>query len=63
MQDSRERAVAYVVAALEAAGTATRDDFDVHGIVDASHAIIEDWDFAAMEQSLFWGIAASHLKV
>lgn len=63
MQHSRERAVAYVIAALEAKGAATRDDFDVHGIVATSHAITEDWDFAKMEQSMFWGIAASHLRV
>lgn len=63
MQNSRERAVAYVVAALEAKGTATREDFDVHGIVATSHALIEDWDFATMEHATFWRIAASHLRV
>lgn len=63
MQHSREGALAYVVEALEAKGAATRDDFDVHGIVAASHAITEGWDFTTMEQSLFWGIAASHLRV
>lgn len=62
MQDSRERAVAYVIAALEAKGTATRDDFDVPGIVAASHAITEGWDFADMQPSMFWSIAASHLR-
>ncbi|WP_246023247.1 hypothetical protein [Nocardia yunnanensis] len=60
---TREVAVAYVIHALEAKGTATRDDFDVNGIVTASHAITEDWDFAAMERSLFWGIAAGFMKV
>ncbi|MGW4245987.1 hypothetical protein [Nocardia sp. NPDC004722] len=63
MSYSRDGAVAYVIAALEAKGTATRDDFDVPGIVAASHAITEDWDFAAMERSLFWGIAAGFMKV
>ncbi|MEV6065877.1 hypothetical protein AB0L82_04920 [Nocardia sp. NPDC052001] len=62
MQHSRERATAYVIEALEAKGTATRDDFDVPGIVATSHAITEGWDFSEMERSLFWNIAASYLK-
>ncbi|GAB2532952.1 hypothetical protein [Nocardia heshunensis] len=60
---SRDGAVAYVIEALEAKGTASRDDFDVPGIVAASHAIIEDWDFTVMERSLFWGIASVFMKV
>lgn len=63
MPHTRETAVAYVITALEAKGTATRDDFDVTGIVTTSRAIAESWDLAAMEQSLFWQIAASHLKI
>ncbi|MBL1079277.1 hypothetical protein JK358_33210 [Nocardia sp. 2] len=62
MPHSRECAEAYVIAALEAKGTATREDFDVPGIVDVSHAITEGWDFEVMERNLFWGIAASYLK-
>jgi hypothetical protein len=62
-QHNSESATAYVVAALEAKGTATRDDFDVDGIVAASHAIAESWDFDSLERTMFWNIAASHMKV
>lgn len=63
MTHSRESAIAYVVSVLEAKGTATRDDFDVPSIVGTARAIAGSWDLGAMRQSLFWNIAASHLKV
>lgn len=63
MPHSRESATAYVITALEDKGTATRDDFDVPAIVATSRAIVESWDIGAMQRSVFWYIAASHLKV
>jgi hypothetical protein len=61
-QHTNESATAYVIAALEAKGTATRDDFDVPGIVAASHAIAESWDLGSLERTTFWSIAATHLR-
>ena len=58
-----ESATAYVIAALEAKGTATREDFDVPGIVAASHALAESWDLGTLERTTFWSIAATHLKI
>ncbi|GAB2634204.1 hypothetical protein ACWDYH_34280 [Nocardia goodfellowii] len=63
MPHSHESAIAYVITALEAKGTATREDFDVPGIVATSRAIVETWDLGAMDRAMFWNIAASHLKV
>ncbi|MEU8898215.1 hypothetical protein [Nocardia sp. NPDC048505] len=60
---SHESALAFVITALEAKGTATREDFDVPGIVATSQAIVESWDLGVMDRGLFWNIAASHLKV
>ncbi|WP_254206736.1 hypothetical protein [Nocardia alni] len=57
-----ESATAYVIAALEAKGTATRDDFDVPAIVAASHAVAESWDIDSLEPATFWNIAATHIK-
>ncbi|GAA5085124.1 hypothetical protein [Nocardia iowensis] len=62
MPDSLESATAYVIEVLEAKGTATRHDFDVPGIVAESHAIANGWDFRAIENTTFWGIAARFLK-
>ncbi|MBF6174853.1 hypothetical protein [Nocardia blacklockiae] len=63
MLNTLETATAYVIAELEAKGTATRDDFDVPAIVNASHAIAETWDLRSMDRSTFWNIAASNLKI
>ncbi|QDP80003.1 Uncharacterised protein [Nocardia otitidiscaviarum] len=63
MPHTRESAVAYVITALEAKGTATRDDFDVPGLVATSRAIAGSWDLEGMPPSLFWTLAASHLRV
>ncbi|MFE3443627.1 hypothetical protein ACFXNW_11395 [Nocardia sp. NPDC059180] len=62
MYASRETATAYVIAALEAKGTATRYDFDVPAIVAASHAAARSWDFQSIEGGTFWRIAARFLK-
>ncbi|WP_228003085.1 hypothetical protein [Nocardia australiensis] len=62
MFETLESATAYVIAALEAKGTATREDFDVPAIVAASHNIVGSWDFRAIENETFWRIAASYLK-
>ena len=62
MPDSRECATAYVIEVLEAKGTATRNDFDVAGIVAESHAVANSWDFSAIENATFWQIAARFLK-
>lgn len=58
-----ESATAYVIAALEAKGTATRDDFDVPAIVTSVQSVIDSWDFEIVEPRTFWGIAASYLRV
>ncbi|MEV0685479.1 hypothetical protein AB0I35_16600 [Nocardia sp. NPDC050378] len=60
---TRESATAYVVSALEAKGTATRDDFDVAGLVAAFRDIAGGWDFRSMEQETFWRIASTHLRL
>lgn len=62
MSDSLESATEYVIEVLEAKGTATRDDFDVPGIVAESHAIANGWDFRAIEDATFWGIVARFLR-
>ncbi|WP_330178770.1 hypothetical protein OHB26_19815 [Nocardia sp. NBC_01503] len=62
MPHSVETATAYVIAALEDKGTATRDDFDVHGIVSATHRLAETWDFRSVDRGRFWSIAATFLK-
>ncbi|MET8774619.1 hypothetical protein AB0H49_19670 [Nocardia sp. NPDC050713] len=63
MSETWESATAYVINALEAKGTATRDDFDVPAIVAATRDIAEGWDFRAIEDATFWRIAASFLRV
>ncbi|QIS14842.1 hypothetical protein [Nocardia arthritidis] len=63
MSQNRESATAYVIAALEAKGTATRDDFDVPAIVAASRKVAHGWDFQTIERATFWRIAADNLKV
>ncbi|NNH73077.1 hypothetical protein HLB23_24985 [Nocardia uniformis] len=60
---SPESATAYVIAALEAKGTASRDDFDVSAIVARTHALSETWDFDSVHSETFWKIAAVHLKL
>ncbi|MFD3745378.1 hypothetical protein [Nocardia sp. NPDC058633] len=62
MSATRESATVYVISALEAKGTATRDDFDVAGIVTAFRDIAEGWDFRSMEQETFWRIASTYLR-
>ncbi|MEU0543664.1 hypothetical protein [Nocardia sp. NPDC005978] len=62
MSHTVETATAYVIAALEVKGTASRDDFDVHGIVSATHTIAETWDFHSVDRGRFWSIAASFLR-
>ncbi|MGS2811335.1 hypothetical protein [Nocardia sp. MW-W600-9] len=63
MSVTRESAIAYVISALEAKGTATRDDFDVAGIVTAFRDIADGWDFHLMERETFWRIASTYLRV
>ncbi|MEV0360725.1 hypothetical protein AB0H71_32175 [Nocardia sp. NPDC050697] len=58
-----ESATAYVIAALEAKGTATREDFDVTAIVTSVQSVIDSWDFEILEPQTFWRIAASYLRV
>ncbi|MEU1205683.1 hypothetical protein [Nocardia sp. NPDC005825] len=62
MSHTVETATAYVIAALEAKGTASRDDFDVSGIVSATHNITQTWDFRAVARERFWGIAATFIR-
>lgn len=63
MSETCESATAYVIAALEAKGTATREDFDVSGMVTSMRSVIDDWDFRQLEPHTFWRIAASYLRV
>ncbi|WP_431953085.1 hypothetical protein [Nocardia lijiangensis] len=63
MSETWESATAYVIAALEAKGTATRDDFDVPAIVATTRDLAEGWDFRAIENATFWRIAATFLRV
>ncbi|WP_019930513.1 hypothetical protein [Nocardia sp. BMG111209] len=62
MLNTCESATAYVIAELEAKGTATREDFDVPAIVATTYAIAETWDFRALDRGTFWNIAASNLR-
>ncbi|UGT45386.1 hypothetical protein LTV02_19225 [Nocardia yamanashiensis] len=62
MPHTPETATAYVITALEAKGTATRDDFDVPGIVTATHALTQSWDVHLLDRRMFWNIAASFLR-
>ncbi|MEC3952594.1 hypothetical protein VMT65_06080 [Nocardia sp. CDC153] len=62
MSHTVETATAYVIAALEAKGTATREDFDVPGIVTTTHGLTQTWDFRAVDTRRFWGIAATFLR-
>ncbi|WP_306359733.1 hypothetical protein [Nocardia sp. CC227C] len=62
MPHTMESATAYVITALEAKGTATREDFDVPGIVATTHALTDSWDFEAVHDRTFWHIAAVHLR-
>jgi hypothetical protein len=61
--DTVETATAYVIAELEAKGTATREDFDVTAIVAASHALCEGWDFRSIDGAVFWRLTADNLKL
>ncbi|MFJ4651948.1 hypothetical protein ACIP5Y_11825 [Nocardia sp. NPDC088792] len=58
-----ETATAYVIEALEAKGTASHEDFDVPGIVTATHSLSGTWDFHVVDQGRFWGIAATFLRL
>ncbi|NUS43886.1 MAG: hypothetical protein HOQ24_09385 [Mycobacteriaceae bacterium] len=58
-----ESATAYVINQLEAKGTASRNDFDVPAIVTVSHKIAGNWDFGSIDRTIFWKIAACHLKI
>ncbi|QLY33115.1 hypothetical protein [Nocardia huaxiensis] len=62
MPHTVETATAYVITELEAKGTATRFDFDVPGIVSATHNLTETWDFHAVDRTRFWNIAAAFLR-
>lgn len=62
MSVTRESAIAYVVSALESKGTATRDDFDVAGLVAAFGELIDGWDVGLLERETFWRIASTYLR-
>ncbi len=55
-------ATAYVITALEAKGTATRDDFDIPAIVTVTHGLAETWDFHSVDPTTFWNVAATFIK-
>ena len=48
--------------AVESTGAATRDDFDIDRIVATAHAMVNDWDFDAMQPEAFWRIASSCIR-
>ncbi|MFJ4651952.1 hypothetical protein ACIP5Y_11845 [Nocardia sp. NPDC088792] len=62
MPHTAETATAFVITAVEAKGTASRHDFDIPAIVTATHSLTETWDFHAVDQNMFWNIAATFLK-
>ncbi|ONM49219.1 hypothetical protein [Nocardia donostiensis] len=62
MTETMQSATDYVIAALEAKGTATRHDFDIPAIVAETHAVADTWDFRSVESDTFWQIAARFLK-
>ncbi len=62
MSVTRESATAYVISALESKGTATRDDFDVAGIVATFRDLIDGWDFRLLEREMFWRVASTYLR-
>ncbi|MFC9472172.1 hypothetical protein ACWF99_01150 [Nocardia sp. NPDC055002] len=51
-----------MISALESKGTATRDDFDVAGIVATFRDLIDGWDFRLLERETFWQIASTYLR-
>ncbi|QIS19682.1 hypothetical protein F6W96_16685 [Nocardia terpenica] len=59
---SRETATRFVIDAVESTGAATRDDFDIDRIVTTAHAMVNDWDFHAMQPEAFWRIASSCIR-
>ncbi|TCJ96627.1 hypothetical protein [Nocardia alba] len=62
MPITKESATVYVISALESKGTATRDDFDVAGIVSTFRDLIDGWDFRLLERDTFWRIASTYLR-
>ncbi|PPJ19165.1 hypothetical protein C5E44_08605 [Nocardia nova] len=48
-------AVKYMIGLVESTGTARAADFDIEGIVDNLHALVDDWDFSIIDRPLFWG--------
>lgn len=55
-------AVKYVSASSNRRGTARAADFDIEGIVDNLHALVDDWDFSIIDRPLFWGVIASYQR-
>ncbi|WP_067687492.1 hypothetical protein [Nocardia jejuensis] len=62
MPHSAATATAFVITALEAKGTATRDDFDIPAIVTTTYNLTQTWDFHHVDRTLFWNIAATFLE-
>ncbi|MEV6770135.1 hypothetical protein AB0N05_16075 [Nocardia sp. NPDC051030] len=62
MPHTAETATAFVITALEAKGTATREDFDIPAIVCTTYNLTQTWDFRAVDRSLFWNIAATFIE-
>jgi hypothetical protein len=58
---SKATATEYVISALEATGTATRDDFNVDAIVVVAHVVAGSWDFRTIDPEIFWRIASEFL--
>ncbi|WP_227979819.1 hypothetical protein [Nocardia spumae] len=48
---------------LESTGAARREDFDVSAIVAILHRIVNSWDFDLLDRRVFWGVAASRLRL
>ncbi|RBO82051.1 hypothetical protein [Nocardia puris] len=51
-----------VITAIESAGTdvATRDEYDIDGIVDAIYEATGGYDIDALDEGEFWGIIEDH---
>lgn len=62
MPHTAATATAYVIAALEAKGSATRDDFDIPAIVTTTHILTDTWDFHTVDSGIFWNVVSTFLK-
>lgn len=58
-----ESATEYVIGELERTGSAERRDFDVPALVKNLYSLIDGWDFHSLDRTVFWSVAACHLRL